>query len=414
LATQRAAPKDGWCSRGGDYGITPLRTSVLRYFKRATGFRSRVRRHGQPKLGSRPARLATLAAALAVLSVALAPAAAEANRTRPTALVAYYPSDRLPLIVRSLNRAGFPSTSLVYFGNYSAQPRHGARIATSTSPGEIAGKRYRWAPILQMAESTLWDRRRVSRREAEKLATTGQNDLTGSMPSLARVLRGSERSRVRWGTELGRRFRDRFRARIRDGEPVAAWQFDEVRTEVAGSSGRRYRDFTRGIHFGLHEGRKPLGDPPMRGLVHMSHNAFPIARARLTGELRRFWARVNSLSARLVGEEYPYFRGRASRVAYDQAAGQRALRRGGGDRAALSRRYLVGLTPGYIVTRSLGGNVDRRPRDWVNRWRADYIRARAKMGVAGFGEFNFMPPNDRDSVIGDVIRALAVGVRRLG
>lgn len=36
------------------------------------------------------------------------------------------------------------------------------------------------------------------------------------------------------------------------------------------------------------------------------------------------------------------------------------------------------------------------------------------MGVAGFGEFNFMPPNDRASVIGDVIRALAVGVRRLG
>ncbi|MDQ4071902.1 MAG: hypothetical protein M3088_03360, partial [Actinomycetota bacterium] len=101
-------------------------------------------------------------------------------------------------------------------------------------------------------------------------------------------------------------------------------------------------------------------------------------------------------------------------VAYEQAAGQRTLARGGGDRAALSRRYLVGLTPGYIVTRSLGGYVDRRPRDWVNRWRADYIRARSAMGVAGFGEFNFMPPNDRDSVIGDVIRALAVGVRRLG
>ena len=58
--------------------------------------------------------------------------------------------------------------------------------------------------------------------------------------------------------------------------------------------------------------------------------------------------------------------------------GQRALRRGGGDRAALSRRYLVGLTPGYIVTRSLGGNVDRRSRDWVNRWRTDYIRARRR------------------------------------
>ena len=356
----------------------------------------------------------TLAASLAVLSVALAPATAEAYRARPTALVAYYPSDRLPTIVRHLDGAGFPSSSLVYFGNYSAQPRHGARsLARDRSPSEIAGERYGYAPILQIAESTLWDRRRVTRAEAEKLARTDQRDPKGSMPSIAGVLRGSERTRVRWGTELGRRFRDRFRSRIREGE-VEAWQFDEILTEVAGSSGRRYRDFTRGILFGLYEGRQPLGDRPMRGLVHVSHNAFPIAGARLTDELRRFWRRVNISSVRLVGQEYPYFRGRASSVAYEQAAGQRALARGGGDRAALSRRYLVGLTPGYLVTRSLGGNVDRRPRDWVNRWRADYIRARAGMGVAGFGEFNFMPPNDRDWVIGDVIRALAVGVRRLG
>ena len=371
-----------------------------------------MRRDGHLSLGSRRARLAILAATLAAL--ALTPAAAEAYGARPTALVAYYPSERLPVIVRSLDGAGFPSTALVYFGNYSAQPRYGARLATSPSPAEIAGERYRYAPILQVGESTLWDRRRVTRQEAETLAATDQDDLTGSMPSLAGVLRGSERTRVRWGTELGRRFRDRFRARIRDGEPVAAWQFDEILTEVAGSGGRRYRDFTRGILFGLYEGREPLGDRPMRGLVHMSHNAFPLAGARLTDELRRFWRRVNISSFRLVGEEYPFFRGRASRVAHEQAAGQRALARGGGDRAALSRRYLVGLTPGYIVTRSLGGNVNRRSRDWVNRWRADYIRARAAMGVAGFGEFNFMPPNDRTSVIGDVIRALAVGVRRLG
>ncbi len=358
--------------------------------------------------------LATVAALLAVVPVALAPAAAEAYRARPTALVAYYPSDRLPTIVRQLDGAGFPSSSLVYFGNYSAQPRHGARaLARDRSPSEIAGQRYRWAPILQIAESTLWDRRRVTRAEDERLATTDQNDLTGSMPSLAGVLRGSERTRVRWGTELGRRFRDRLRSRIREGE-VAAWQFDEILTEVAGRDGRGYRDFTRGILYGLYEGREPLGDRPMRGLVHMSHNAFPLAGARLTAELRRFWARVNISSARLVGQEYPFFRGRVSSVAYAQATGQRALRRGGGDRAALSRRYLVGLTPGYIVTRSLGGNVDRRPRDWVNRWRADYVRTRARMGVAGFGEYNLTGPNDRAQVIRDITRALAVGVRRLG
>ncbi len=70
------------------------------------------------------------------------------------------------------------------------------------------------------------------------------------------------------------------------------------------------------------------------------------------------------------------------------------------------------MTPGYIVTRSLGGNIDGRSREWVNAWRAEYIRARASHGVAGFGEFNFiMPPNDADVVMRDVPRAVARGDR---
>jgi hypothetical protein len=268
-------------------------------------------------------------------------------------------------------------------------------------------------PILQFAESTLWDRRRVSAEEAAELAAAGDGELSGSMPPLAGVLAGSSRERVRWGRELGRRFRDRFRDRIQKGAPIAGWQFDEVRTEAAGRDGRRYRGFTRGILQGLHKGRAALGDAPMRGLVHVSYHAFPLASQRLTRELSRFWRVMNEASIRSVGQEYPLFRGRARDAAYRMAAGPRALARGGGDRTALSRRYMVGMTPGYLVTRSLGGNIDGRPRDWVNRGRADYIRARADMGVAGFSEFNFMPPNDRSWVIHDVTRALGAGVRRL-
>ena len=358
--------------------------------------------------------LAALLATVAAVTGALLPGLAKAYSARPTATVAYYPSERLPAIVEGLDLAGFPDGSPVYFGNYSAQPRaSAARLETNATPSEIAGERYRYAPILQLAESTLWDRRRVSDEEARKLAAAGQGDYAGPMPSLRGVLAGPERQRVYWGTELGRRFRDRFRARIQQGEPLAAWQFDEVVTEVAGGDGQRYRDFIRGVLYGLYEGRRPLDDAPMRGLVHVSHNAFPVARARLTSELARFWRRVNISTFRLIGQEYPFFRGRASSVAYEQAAGQRALAAGGGDRAAVARRYVVGMTPGYIVTASLGGNIDGRSRDWVNRWRADYIRARAGMRVAGFGEFNFMPPNDRTEVIRDVTRALGVGIRRL-
>ena len=313
-----------------------------------------------------------LAALLAAaLLVALLPAVAGAYSARPSALVAYYPSDRLPTIVDALDAAGFPSRAPVYFGNYSAQPRYGAAsIATDPSPPEIAGDRYRYMPILQIAESMLWDRRRVSEREAEKLAASGDGRLTGSMPSTRGVLASSSSRRIHWGRELGRRFRDRFRARVQKGERIMGWQFDEVQTEVAGRSGRAWCEFTRGIVYGLRRGRPSLGDEETRGLVHFSQGAFPVARKRLSSERARFWRELNLASIRLVGQEYPFFRGRAASVAYDLAAGQRALARGGGDRAALSRRYLVGMTPGYIVTRSLGGNVDRRTRDWVNRWRA--------------------------------------------
>jgi hypothetical protein len=148
------------------------------------------------------------ALAVVCLALALAPAAAGAYHARPSALVAYYPSDRLPTIVDGLNAARFPAGAPVYFGNYSAQPRHGAAtLETTPGPWEVAGERYRYMPILQFAESTLWDRRRVSAEEAAELEAAGDGELSGSMPPLAGVLAGSARERVRWGRELGRRFR---------------------------------------------------------------------------------------------------------------------------------------------------------------------------------------------------------------
>src|SRR5829696_8493382 len=196
---------------------------------------------GPPRLGGARAALGT------ALAAALLWAATAHASIHPTALVAYYPSDRLPTIVDGLDDAGFPSTAPVYFGNYSAQPRYSAAsLAVDPSPPDIAGERYGYMPILQVAESTLWNRRRVSDADARRLADDGHGDLAGSMPSMAGVLDASTRTRVRWGRELGRRFRDRFRERIENRERILGWQFDEVRTEVAGRDGRRWREFTRG------------------------------------------------------------------------------------------------------------------------------------------------------------------------
>jgi hypothetical protein len=338
---------------------------------------------------------------------------AQAAAARPVAVFSYYASERLPNLIDALNRSGIPPTTPVYFGNYIVQPRYSASAAEVAPPNEVAGERYRWAPLLQIAESTLWDRRRVSAAEAETLAASGQGSHAGSMPSFSQLLVLPSGERVPWGTELGRRFRDRIRERLRTGA-IKTWQFDELPTGAARQGGRAYRDFVRGILTGLHEGRAPLGDRPRRGFVWVSHPALALAGRPLSAELARFWRTVNAASLRFVGEEYPYFRGSASDAAYRQAAGQRALRRGGGDRRALASRYLVGMTPGYMVTRSLGGNIDGRSRQWVNAWRAEYVRARARMGTAGFGEFNFTPPNDTDVVMRDVARAVARGVALLG
>lgn len=68
------------------------------------------------------------------------------------------------------------------------------------------------------------------------------------------------------------------------------------------------------------------------------------------------------------------------------------------------------MTPGYGPAPSLGGNVHNWPRPQVNAWRATYVQERARMGVAGFGEFNFRAANSRPTVIHDVLSALAVGL----
>jgi hypothetical protein len=68
------------------------------------------------------------------------------------------------------------------------------------------------------------------------------------------------------------------------------------------------------------------------------------------------------------------------------------------------------MTPGYDPARNLGGNVHDWPRPKVNAWRASYVQERARIGVAGFGEFNFRGPNSRPTVIHDVLSALAAGL----
>jgi hypothetical protein len=137
-----------------------------------------------------------------------------------------------------------------------------------------------------------------------------------------------------------------------------------------------------------------------------------VAGLRVDYELRAFWRALQSATFRLVGEEYPPFVGNPEDVAGVYAGEQRMLARGGTIRKELADRYVVGMTPGWHLVPGLGGNVARLPRSEVNRWRAKYVDERARMGVAGFGAYDFRYENSSEQVMRDTLSGLARGLSR--
>ncbi len=288
----------------------------------------------------------------------------------------------------------------VYVGSYGVGGALGDRI-------EEAG--YRYAPMFHIQPGWYWERRRLPNGEESALseASSRSSGLAGPLPELDRLLRLPSARRVTWGVELGARFRDELRAATDAGVPVRSWQLDEIQAEAAEGLGSRYREFTRGVLRGLVFGRQVLGDRSQRGIVWWAHTAQTLPGRRITPELSAFWRILNRASLGLIGEEYPVFAGDPAAAARAEATGQRGLQRGGPARQALARKYVAGMTPGYHLLAGLGGNTGHRPRAEVNRWREEYVRARAAAGVAGFAEFDFRFGNNRARVMDDVVSTLA-------
>jgi hypothetical protein len=273
----------------------------------------------------------------------------------------------------------------------------------------VAAAGYGYAPMFQVEPGWYWEQRRLPAKDERTLRLRGGRSgrLVGSLPPLRELLRLPPATRVTWGIELGRRFRDEIRAAVRAGTEVASWQLDEILAEAAGSQGRQYRDLTRGVLRGLVFGRPALADRPQQGLVWWAHTALALASRALTAELAAFWRILNRAALGLIGEEYPEFAGSPTAAARTKGAGQRGLQRGGPVRRALARKYVAGLTPGYRLSPGLGGNTRGLPRTEVNRWREQYVQARAAAGVAGFAEFTFRFENSVPRVMEDVLRTLA-------
>jgi len=312
-------------------------------------------------------------------------------------LLTYFEPKDVPNLLTAVSRAHLPADVPAYVGSY------GPSVQVASQVAELSEGRY--APMFALTNEWYRQQRRLPPDQQPLVPKR----LGGQVPPLAQL--GSTSARVAWGVELGARYRDAIRAAGDAGAEIDAWQLDEiVPTSAAPSAGRPIREFTRGVLRGMLQGRSVLGDVPMRGFVWVAHSALGIARLAITPELTTFWRTLSQAALAYVGEEYAPFDGDPRAAAQAYAVGQRALAAGGPVRRSLGRRYVPGMTPGYAPAPSLGGNIHDWPRPQVNAWRATYVQERARIGVAGFGEYDFRAGNSRATVMHDVMSALAAAI----
>lgn len=318
------------------------------------------------------------------------------------ALISYFELEDLPRLMDAVAASGMPPGTRVHVGSYGAS-RQASEIVLSY-PGT------RYAPLFKSLERTAgWERRRLTPEEERRVSRR----FSGRVPDFPALLRLSTAQRLGWGVEVGRRYRDTIRHARQAGVRVNSWQIEELGTQLAGSQGREWREFVRGILQGMTFGRGVLNDREQKGWVWGTRRALRLASLPVNRELRAFWHQLNRASFRIVGEEFVDFVGDPARAARTWSDGQRALASGGPVRRSLAGRYVAGMSPGYWLSHGYGGNVDGLSRAGVNRWRNGYIAERARLGLAGFAEYHFRYENSRTVVMQDVTRAVARGMSLL-
>ena len=318
------------------------------------------------------------------------------------ALFSYFELDDVTRLMDAIAGSGMPAGVRVHVGTYGVNRE--ASIAVHTYG------QGRYSPMFKAEVRTeAWERRRLTPAEERRVGPR----FGGRVPDVSVLLRLSQKQRTAWGAEVGRRYRDTIRHARADGVTIDTWQLDELGTQLAGPKGRQHRELVRSVLQGISFGRPVLGDSEGKGFVWATRRALNLARLPVTAELRAFWQQLDRASFRLAGEEFPDFVGDPARAARTQADGQRALAAGGPVRRRLAGRYVAGMTPGYRIGHGLGGNVRGLSRAEVNRWRNGYVAERARLGVAGFGEFHFVFENRRAFVMQDTARAVARGMALL-
>lgn len=297
---------------------------------------------------------------------------------RPVAVIAAFSKAALPEILAEIAAGPEPPIADWYVGTYGIDPADARKI-------ERKGCRY--APVFGIQPSTsagFRAGRKLPPEDEAKLKPTFKGPIPGDdvIPP--------EKPRA-WGIELGRRYRDAMRKRRKSGVEIDSWQFDEILGQVASSA--ENRAFVGGIVRGLVDGRRKLGDRRERGIVWTAFTALTgLPGPTASAEVGQFWRDLDRATLFLVGEEYPFFRGSAAEAAGTFSGGHRRL---AGLHPGLAQRYVVGMTPGWIVSDGLRGNPPpRRTVATVTTWRQGYIDARiALQRPSGYGQFNFVGDN---------------------
>lgn len=368
-----------------------------------------------------PLALACIAAAPAGAGAALPAcdsAPCRADGKRPILLLSYYRDRDLTKLIVATRRADVPEDTPVYYGGYwgsDLRPRRPPPPPPPPNPNPrprppMPNDRY--SPIFTLSPTDFWKRRGGDEGQdltAEQLATVGKDKYDGRIPGPRRLMAKGSRARYLWGVELGRRWRDRIRDYRAAGKHVVTWQLDELISELATSSdGWKRRQFVQGALKGVTYGRRELDDAKLPGIVWSTGAALSLARSSANDP---FWRAVDDSALYIVGEEYPIFAGPPTRAAASYSLWRSTLYRRGGALRSLSRKYVVGMTPGHLILPGLGGNVQGRSRSQARSWRRSYIRARARTGPAGLAEYNFTYANATWPSLRDVLEDLATGIK---
>lgn len=337
-------------------------------------------------------------------------------KKKPYGLISYYDPKDADDLCDAMKKSGLPKEADVYMGTYGVDAKQAEKV-------HAAGGKY--APAFSLVRTTKdangkkKDRALYTGRSTE---VEGDDAYAGRVPTLSEIkkLKGAQSHAYRWGLEVGRRMRDTMRTKMKQGV-VDSWQLDEVwpsMSKAAHGGPALTREYMRGVMEGLANGRPQLQDKLVKGIVHIAHMD-RLASLGTEGEMKKFWKSLDGCTEFIVAEEYPAFRGSPEAAAEKADGAVDRLAKNGKHGKGLSKKVVAGLTPGFRKGSNagivhLGGQQKGQSEAKAKAWQDRYTDARAKDGIAGVSQFNWLGGNDEEKHMASATKDMAETARQIG